>query len=154
MSETAAFLAETYAQLAQLSAILGGLAFASAAALLAVSARSGDARTLDRAASFTAGSAVVGAAALILTSLLWTFASVYFQGAGGRSEGTSVDLAEGQVGWLFTVSTQTFFVGLTAFFVSLAASGWISSRRLGVVTTAVAALAGAVALAAVLTFTS
>ena len=154
MPDQAAFLGETYGQLASLSAILGGLAFASAAALLAVAASTRDDRPLDRAASFTVGAAVVSATGLILTSLLWTLASVYFQGTGGRATGTSADLPAEQVAWLTAVSTQTFLVGLTAFFVSLATSGWISSRRLGIVTTAVSVLAGAVALAAVFTFTS
>ena len=154
MTDRAAFLAETYGQLASLSAVLGGLAFASAAALLAVAASTEGARALDRPASFTAGAAVVSAASLILTSLLWTLASVYLQGSGGRSAGTSVDLPEGQVQWLFTTPTATFLVGLAAFFVSLAASGWISSRWLGIATTVASVLAGTAALAAVLVFTS
>ena len=153
MTDTS-FVAEAYGQLASLSAVLGGLAFASAAALLAVAAGTRGAQALDRAASFTAGAAVVSAAALILTSLLWTLASVYFQGSDGRAAGTSADLRPNQITWLLTLGTNTFLVGLTAFFASLAASGWISSRRLGITTTAVAALAGVVAFAAVLTFTS
>lgn len=133
---------EAFQQLGAISAVLGGLAFASAAALLAVSASTNDPRALDRPASITTGAALTSAACLIVAALTWTLLTVQMVGAAAASQLLPVQ----QVAALNRPASLAFIAGVIFFFVSVGASGWIASRLLGIVSSAVAVLAGVAAL--------
>lgn len=113
---------ETARQLAGVSATLGGLAFTAGAALLTVSAGASESRTLDRPATWTAGAAVASAACLLVAALTWALLA-----ARSPTAGNQLDVFN-------RVASLTFIAGVFLFFVSLGVSGWIASRRLGIVT--------------------
>ena len=140
-------LLDVFQQLGAISAVLGGLAFASAAALLAVAAGTSDPRALDRPATLTVGTAMASAACLIVAALTWALLTIRVIRA----------TVEGSVGFeeiaaLNRPASLAFIAGVALFFASVGASGWIASRALGLVTTAVAALAGLGALLIIFQF--
>ena len=142
-------LAEGYRQFGSISAVIGGLAFAAATAVLAAAAATTEPRSLKRSAGMTAGAAVASAACLVVASIAWTFLAVQAvraEAVGGMLE-TSVRM-------LNRPASIAFILGLTLFFVSVGASGWIGSRALGIVTTVVGALTGVATLFIVLRFAS
>lgn len=137
----AEIFAESFRQLGSTSAVLGGLSFTAAAALLATGAGTADPRALTRPAAITAGAAVASAVCLVLAALAWSMLTV----AAVRAAAGGQALTAALLGLNRPVSFA-FLGGLILFFVSVGASGWIGSRRLGVVTTTTAGLAGLWAL--------
>ena len=137
----AEILAESFRQLGSTSAVLGGLAFTAAAALLATGAGTADPRALTRPATITAGAAIASAVCLVLASLAWSMLTV----AAVRAAAGGQPLTADMVGLNRPVSFA-FLGGLVLFFVSVGASGWIGSRRLGIVTSSTAGLGGIWAL--------
>lgn len=125
--------AEAYRQLASISAVLGGLAFAAAAALLNAGARTSDADALDWPAKLTTGTAVASAVFFVIAALTWSFmtADLYRAAAHDRSFPQWVGLTN-------FIASLEMILGSVLLFVSIGASGWIASRRIGIVTTAVA----------------
>jgi|GEM_PF-1888841 len=133
----AEILAESFRQLGSTSAVLGGLAFTAAAAILATGAGTADPRALTRPATITTGAAVASAVCLVLASLAWSMLTIAAVGAAADGQ----VLATSTVGLNRPVSFA-FLAGLVLFFVSVGASGWIGSRRLGIVTSSTAGLGG------------
>lgn len=134
MNAEAAAFAEMFSQLGSISAVLGGFAFASAGALLAASEE-----RAGRAAAVAVGAAVLSAACFILSALSWTLSTVRATGAASIGDGLPASLFS-----IHAVMSLVFEVGVLALFVSLGASGWVRSPRLGWFT-AGAALVAAVA---------
>lgn len=141
----ASFYADSFPQLASISAVLGGLAFTAAAAVLSAAA-AGQAR-LDRSASITAGAAVASAASLVVAALTWSLLSVQAARASATGATLGADVLS-----LNRPASLAFVMGLVALFTAVGASGWMGSRALGAFTTAAALLAGAGALAVVFRF--
>lgn len=142
-------LAEAFRQLGSTSAVLGGLAFTAAVAILAVGAGTADRRALTRPAAITAGTAIASAACLIVSSLAWSLLTVQAVRASAEEHGLDPSVAA-----LNRPASIAFIGGLVFLFASVGASGWIASRALGMVTSAIALLSGAVALLFVLRFAS
>lgn len=141
------FLLDVFQQLGAISAVLGGLAFASAAALLGVAAGTRDPRALDRPASFTVGAAMASAVCLIVAALTWALLTIRVVTAATTGGDVFAEIAP-----LNRPASLAFIAGVILFFVSVGASGWIASRTLGLVTSAVALLAGLAALLIILQF--
>lgn len=126
-------------QLGSISAVLGGFAFASAGALLAAT----EDRT-GRSASVSIGAAVLSATCFILCALSWTLSAVRaISLAGAGDELPSVLLS------LHAVMSFVFQLGILTLFVSLGASGWVRSRKLGLFTSVAASLAALSAMVVV-----
>ena len=142
-------LVETFSQGSAISAVLGGLAFTAATALLAVAAGTSRDRALDRPATVTAGAAVASSAGLVVAALVWSMLAS--EAATDAGMGRPFD-----PGLLVVSRTATgaFFVGLALLFVAIGASGWVGSRRLGLFTSAVALVSGATSLTVFFLFLS
>ena len=144
-----ALLIETFRQASSISAVLGGLAFTAAAAVLSVAVGTSDSRALGPPATITAGAAVASAAGLIVAALTWSLLSTTATAdamLGREFDPTLLGVSR--------TATLAFLVGLSLLFVAIGASGWIGSRRLGTFTSAVAGLAGLVSLVIVFRFMS
>ena len=148
MSE-ADFLAETFRQLGSMSAVLGGLAFTAAAAILSVGAGTTNPRALTRPAAITAGTAVASASCLVVASIAWSLLTV--QAVRSSAAGQVVDPS---VVALNRPASLAFIAGLVFLFASVGASGWIGSKGLGRITSTIALLSGVAALLLVLRFAS
>ena len=127
-------IAYSFEQMAGIAAVLGGLAFTAAAALLGIGAARGDVRGLKRSTSLTVGSAVVSTLFLVFAALCWSMLSAIVAGS---------DFGEG-AGALpneFITNSRLAFgslaIGIAALFFSVGASGWIASRPMGIFTTGV-----------------
>lgn len=130
--------AEAYQQLASISAVLGGLAFAAAAIVLNAGAGTDDPNALSRAAKITAATAVSSSVCLVIAALAWSLMSADLIRIAANSDGP----AAGQVANLNWIPSFLLLGGSMLFFVSVGVSGWIGSRRLGFVTSAVALAGG------------
>ena len=135
----AEYFAESYSQLGSISAVLGGLVFAAAAALLNTAAGTSDPRALDRPAGLTAGSAVLSSVCLVVASLAWTLMAAQ----SFRDAATNQPVSE-FFHQLNLTATYVFMGGLALFFASVGSSGWIGSPKLGIATTT-AAIIGSIA---------
>jgi hypothetical protein len=142
-------LAEGYRQFGSTSAVIGGLAFAAATSVLASAASSIGPSAVKRSATITAGASVASAACLVVASLAWTFLAV--QAVRAAAADGAIDAS---VRALNRPASAAFILGFVLFFVAVGASGWIGSRRLGIFTTAVGALAGVAGLLFVLRFSA
>ena len=123
---------QAYGQLASISAVLGGLAFTAAAALLAAGTGTSDPRALNRPAKITIACAVFSTLLLVFSALLWSLLSA---AAAGMSTGGPASLPES----FYDASRFAYLslvAGVTSLFVSVGASGWIADRKLGIATTA------------------
>ena len=133
--------AEAYQQLASISAVLGGLAFTAAASLLAGGVGTSALDALRRPAKITVGTALASAVSLVGAALMWSLMVADIRRALARGEyETAQHFAA--LNWIPSIA---LIVGTGLFFASIAASGWIASRRLGLVSTAMGVL-GAIAL--------
>ena len=132
--------AEAYQQPASISAVLGGLAFAAAAALPNAGARTSDANALDWPAKLTTGTAVASAVLHVVAAMTWSFmtADLFRAAADGQSFPPGVALMN-------FVASLEMIAGSVLLFVSIGASGWIASRRIGIATSVVA-LGGGIGL--------
>lgn len=138
------FYAEAYQQLSSVSAVLGGLAFTAAAALLSVVAGTKNPDILTRSAKITIGAAVVSSICFIISALMWSFMAADMYRAIPRESSFPVYVASKN--WIASV---IMICGCYLFFMSLGTSGWIATRKLGVVTT-IAAIVGGIAMAILL----
>ena len=128
-------LADLFRQLAFISALIGGFAFAFLGALLAVRSRS-------RVVGWAAGTALATAASLIVCVVGWTLMAAQVvtaapaeANAGAFQFPASLNLIHGRLSLLF-------IVGMLLFLTSLGLSGWVRSRALGITSTVIALLAG------------
>ncbi len=127
--------------LASVSAVLGGLAFTAAAALLAAGTGTNDPDALNRAAKITIASAVLSTLLLITAAV--TFSAL---GAGAALADANDPRAIDGLTSIIWYAYVGLFAGAFSFFVSVGTSGWVASWRLGAITTAGAVAAGMVTL--------
>lgn len=116
-------MSDLFNQLGFVSAVLAGFAFTFVAGLLPLSSKS-------RAYPWVFGAALAAALSLMITAVGSVFASLAV-----RSE-VVVDMAR-----LHQLISQTFLVGVLGLLVAAGLSGWLRSRRLGIVSTVIAVLA-------------
>lgn len=134
------YFAEAYQQLAFISAVLGGLAFTAAAALLAEVAGLKDPQVLGMPAKITAGTSIICSICFIISALMWSFMSADMSRAAAFSSSFPDHIANKN--WIPSIMMIT---GTYLFFTSLGASGWIVNRKLGIIT-AIAAIIGGIAM--------
>ncbi|HMB90702.1 MAG TPA: hypothetical protein VKP65_07635 [Rhodothermales bacterium] len=133
--------AQAFQQLASISAVLGGLAFTAAAALLAAGAGTNNPDALGKPAKITVATAVGSAVCLILGALMWSLMAADISRAVANNDVSSAsDLA--RLNWMPSLA---LIAGVVLFFISIGTSGWIASRKLGLLTS-IAALGGGIAL--------
>lgn len=131
-------VASKYQQLATVGALLGGLAFAAAISVISSSVKVGEKNKLSRAAFTTVSFAMASATCQVVSTIVWTFLSLNLDNEALMNGDLQGDL--GRLG------SQTFIIGVFLLFVSIGVSGWISSWRLGAVTTAIGGLGGFIAM--------
>jgi len=134
--------AEAFQQLASISAVLGGLAFTGAAAILNAGAATDDPDVVSRSAEVTAGTAVSGAVCFIAAAVMWSLMAADVNRA--IAAGAAFPDHVANVNWIPSLGLLT---GTLLLLVSIGASGWIASRRLGRVTSVVAVVGGVALLA-------
>jgi hypothetical protein len=135
------YLAEIGRQLAGLSAFLGGFAAAFLGTMLTLS-------SARRVVGWAAGGAAVAAAAFAVAVVAATSLAIALHPlapAGAASRRADTAAARGIAG-------VSFMLGMYALLVTLALSGWVRSRRLGLVTTVAASLAALAATWAIASF--
>lgn len=125
---------QLFGQFATLAAVLGGFAFTTAGILLASPS---DARS--RARDLVVGASLVAALCFVVSAVGLTAVSM---------RALAVAVVDGRAASEATLATGGFLVlvmllGVGSLLVSIAACGWIQSRRLGRVTTAAACAAAA-----------
>ena len=128
-------LAELFRQLAFISALIGGFAFAFLGALLAVPSRS-------RVVGWTAGTALATAAGLIVCVVGWTLMAAKVVTAPPAESGAESFRFPASLNLMHSRLSLLFIVGMLLFLTSLGLSGWVRSRSLGITSTVVALLAG------------
>jgi hypothetical protein len=136
-------MVEAFSQLSSVSAVLGGFALAFLGVVISVTERS-------RAREVTAALALICSGGLVLCALGWSLAAVWLS-----SPVAPADLKSTPSAALITVHTllsPLFLLCVCLFFWTLGASGWIYSKRLGILSTALAILATAGAYAVVTPF--
>ncbi|MGQ8363852.1 hypothetical protein [Glaciecola sp. 1036] len=126
--------AHAYQQLATVSALIGGLAFTAASALLALGAGSKDENVLDNAAKITIALAICSSVILVCAALMWSFmaADIFRSTADIGGGETLKDLNK--------YPSIAMILGSGLFFASLGASGWVASKTLGYITSLSASL--------------
>ncbi len=136
-------MGDAFAQLASVSAVLGGFTVTFLAVVLTLS----DGR---RRVDVAVAVATASAACFLTCALGWSlFAAVY--STAPATGATPEDLGRhfAKIKYLHSWLSFAFILGLTLLFVTIGAGGWLRSRRLGWVTSALA-LAGAAAAFAIL----
>jgi len=127
-------LADLFRQLAFISALIGGFAFAFLGALLTLSSP-------RRIVGWAAGTALATAAGLIVCVVGWTLMAAQLvttppeAGSGAFRFPASLNTMHSRLSLLF-------IIGMLLFLASLGLSGWVRSRSLGIVSTVLAILAG------------
>jgi len=115
--------------LASVSVVLGGLAFTAAAALLAAGTGTSNPDALNRPAKITTVSAVLSTLTLISAAVMFSTAA-----AAAALTDTTDPNAVGGLRSIFKYGYLGLVAGAFSFFVSVGASGWIASWRLGAIT--------------------
>ncbi|MES1242617.1 MAG: hypothetical protein ABUT39_13465 [Acidobacteriota bacterium] len=126
-------MAELFRQLAFICALIGGFAFAFLGALLTAPSRS-------RVVEWAAGMALATAADLTICVVGWTLMAS--QLVTTTPAGAGVFRFPASLNTMHSRLTLLFLVGMVLFLASLGLSGWVRSRLLGVISTAIAILAG------------
>lgn len=123
------YLTEIGRQLAALSAFLGGFAATFLGTLLAT-------RSPRWQAGYAAGCAAVSAASFAVAVVCATMLAIILHPAAPLRVRGSANLGPARV-----IAVLAFLLGMYAMLASLGLSGWIRSRRLGIVTSLAAAVA-------------
>ena len=135
MNNTPESLADLFRQLAFISALIGGFAFAFLGVLLTAPSRS-------RIVEWTAGMAMATAASLIVCVIGWTLmASDVITSAPAKSSGEEFLKVALKLNRMHSRLSILFILGVLLFLASLGLSGWVRSRALGIASTVIALLA-------------
>ncbi len=128
--------ASAFQQLASISAVLGGLAFTAAAAIVAVGATSNNPSALNKASKLTIATAMISSIFLVFAALMWSLmAADLLRTVAKDNFNTAKYIAT--LNWIPSVC---FLSGTLLFYSSIGCSGWIASRKLGIVTVIGAAI--------------
>lgn len=134
--------AEIFRQLAFVSALVGGFAFAFVGVLLVAPHKS-------RIVSWTAGISMAASSGLVVCALGWSLGTSVVLVGGSMEAGAYKSALSASLNNMHLRLSLAFFVSILLFFTCLGLSGWIRSRNLGIASTCIAALA-AIAAALVL----
>ena len=124
--------AQAYQQLAAISAVLGGLAFTAAAALLGAGVSANNPIVFGKATKLTVASALGSAVSLVIAALIWSLMAADINRAVARDKLDAVTNII-QFNW---IPSWWFILGAILFFLSVGACGWIASRSLGIFSSA------------------
>lgn len=143
MNQNLAASAELFRQLAFISALIAGFSLTFLVQLLM-------AENKRRVVSWTIGFALAATASMIVCALGWTLSAAVV-----IAPRVQEDLARwsGNLSLLHSRLSLTFIVGILLFLVGLGLCGWIRSRVLGVVSSAIALIAAATAIMTLRMFT-
>lgn len=134
MMQKPELIADIFRQLAFVSALVGGFAFASVGVLLVAPLQ-------GRIVSWTAGISMAASAGLVVCALGWSLgASVVLVGASMEA-GAGRSSLSASLNIMHLRLSLTFVVSILLFLSSLGLSGWIRSRNLGIVSTCIAVFA-------------
>lgn len=139
MMQKPELVAEMFRQLAFVSALVGGFAFAFVGVLLVAPLQS-------RIVSWTAGISMAATSGLVVCALGWSL------GASVVLVGTSMEPGADRSSLLASLNIMhprlslMFITSIFLFLCSLGLSGWIRSRNLGVISTCIAVLAAIASL--------
>lgn len=128
--------AELFRQLAFISALLGGFSLGFLVQLLATNPE-------RRIASWTIGFSIAASAGLIVCVLGWTLSAATI--LGSMTEPEMVQLST-KLTLLHRRLSLAFIGSLLLFLVSLGLCGWIRSRAMGIVSSAIASIAAVASL--------
>lgn len=135
MNNTPESLADLFRQLAFISALIGGFAFAFLGVLLTAPSRS-------RIVEWTAGTAMATAASLIVCVIGWTLmASEVITSTPAKASAEEFFKVAVGLNRMHSRLSLLFILGMFLFLASLGLSGWVRSRSLGIVSTVIALLA-------------
>ena len=135
MNHSPEALADLFRQLAFISALIGGFAFAFLGVLLTVPSRS-------RLVEWTAGTAMATVAGLIICVIGWTLMASEVVTAAPANAGAEEFLKVAlNFNRMHSRLSLLFILGMFLFLASLGLSGWVRSRALGIVSTFIALLA-------------
>ena len=127
-------IAEIFRQLAFVSALVGGFAFAFVGVLLVAPLQS-------RAVSWTAGISMAASAGLVVCALGWSIGASVVLVGGAMDAGSERSALSASLNTMHLRLSLTFIVSILLFFTCVGLSGWIRSRALGAVSTCIAVLA-------------
>lgn len=137
--------AELFRQLAFISALIGGFAFTFVGVLLVSEHRS-------RVVSWTSALSMAVSAGLVICALGWSVgASVMLMGAAAPAGADAAELSAA-LSLMHRRLSLVFIVSILFFFAAMGLSGWVRSRRMGFVSSAIAAVAAAGAAFVLLPF--
>jgi hypothetical protein len=135
MTDTPESLADLFRQLAFISALIGGFAFAFLGVLLTVPSRS-------RIVEWTAGMATATVAGLMICVIGWTLmASDVITSTPAKASAEEFFKVALKLNRMHSRLSLLFIAGMLLFLASLGLSGWVRSRALGIVSTVIAVLA-------------
>ena len=127
-------IADIFRQLAFISALVGGFAFAFVGVLLVAPIQS-------RIVNWTAGVSMAASSGLVICALGWSLgASVVLAGASMEA-GAAKSALSASLNSMNLRLSLAFTVSILLFFTCLGLSGWIRSRNLGIASTCIAVLA-------------
>ena len=131
--------AEIFRQGAFISALIAGFSFSFLAVILTSSTR-------KKAAGWTAGFAIAATAGLIVCALGWTLGAPRMLAMAASGSGKTPFQFPDIYSTIHRAVSMTFVVCFFLFLTSLGLGGWIRSTGLGIVSTAIAALAAMYAI--------
>jgi hypothetical protein len=131
--------AEVFRQGAFISALIAGFSFSFLAIILTSSAK-------KKAAAWTAGFSMAATAGLIVCALGWTFISPRLLAMAAIGSGTAPIPLPPIFSTIHRALSITFVVCFFLFLTSLGLGGWIRSKKLGIVSTVIAAVAAVYAV--------
>jgi hypothetical protein len=135
MNSTPESLADLFRQLAFISALIGGFAFAFLGVLLTAPSRS-------RVVEWTAGMAMATVASLVVCVIGWTLmASEVVTATPANASAEEFLKVALNFNRMHSRLSLLFTLGMFLFLASLGVSGWVRSRALGVVSTIIALFA-------------
>jgi hypothetical protein len=135
MTDTPESLADLFRQLAFISALIGGFAFAFLGVLLTVPSRS-------RIVEWTAGMATATVAGLMICVIGWTLmASDVITSTPAKASAEEFLKVALKLNRMHSLLSLLFIAGMLLFLASLGLSGWVRSRALGIASSVIALLA-------------
>lgn len=127
-------IAEIFRQLAFISALVGGFAFAFVGVLLVAPHKS-------RLVSWTAGISMAASSGLVVCALGWSLGTSVVLIGASMEAGADKSALSASLSNMHLRLSLAFTVSILLFFTCLGLSGWIRSRNLGIASTCIAVLA-------------
>ena len=127
-------IADIFRQLAFVSALVGGFAFAFVGVLLVAPLQS-------RIVSWTAGISMAASSGLVICALGWSLGASMVLAGASMEAGAGKSALSASLNTMHLRLSLAFTVSILLFFTCLGLSGWIRSRNLGIISTCIAVFA-------------